>query len=357
MYDVFDRLRRGEAFSSGPNVADELSALHAQAPRPVRLDLDHPQWKRLEMHENQPKSSNAPKGARNPVAAFDGALINAQSVDDAEVARAVAALTEQTPPPAAPGLLNALRCIDLTTLSGDDTPERVKALCAKARQPVSAKTAAALGCDGITTAAVCVYHAFIGTALEALAGSGIPLAVVSAGFPHGLSPLKARILEVEESVAAGAQEIDIVIDRSKALTGDWQGVYDEVRAFREACSDAHMKAIIATGDLGTLTNVAKASVACMMAGADFIKTSTGKEPVNATPEFALVMARTIAAWRQATGYKVGFKAAGGISKAKEVPVYQTIMQTVLGDEWLQPHLFRIGASRLLGDIVETLERS
>jgi deoxyribose-phosphate aldolase len=309
------------------------------------------------MHENQPISSNAPEGARNPVAAFDGALIAAQSVDDAEIARAVAALNAQTPPPAAPGLLQALRCIDLTTLSGDDTPERVKALCAKARQPVSPKTAAALGCEGVTTAAVCVYHAFIGTALEALAGSGIPLAVVSAGFPHGLSPLKARILEVEESVKAGAQEIDIVIDRSKALTGNWQGVYDEVQAFREACGKAHLKAIIATGDLGTLTNVAKASVACMMAGADFIKTSTGKEPVNATPEFALVMARTIAAWRQATGYKVGFKAAGGISKAKEVPVYQTIMQTVLGDEWLQPHLFRIGASRLLGDIVEHLEKA
>ncbi|GAA0571656.1 deoxyribose-phosphate aldolase [Rhizomicrobium electricum] len=311
------------------------------------------------MHKNLSVFSNdhAPAGARNPVAAFDAALINAQSVDEAEVARAVAAFAEQAPSPGAPQLLNALRCIDLTTLSSDDTPERVKALCAKARQPLSRDKQAALGREGITTAAVCVYHAFIGTALEALAGTAVPVATVSAGFPHGLSPLRARVLEVKESVAAGAHEIDIVIDRSKALTGDWQGIYDEVCLFREACGEAHLKAIIGTGDLGTLTNVAKASLVCMMAGADFIKTSTGKETVNATPEFALVMARTIAFWRKSTGYKVGFKAAGGISKAKEVPVYLAIMQSVLGDEWLQPNLFRIGASRLLGDIVETLERS
>lgn len=307
------------------------------------------------MLKNSPVSSNAPAGARNPVAAFDAGLIHAVSVDDGEVARAVAALAERAPPSGAARLVQAIAAIDLTTLSGDDTPARVKALCAKARQPLSPDIAAKLGCEGLTTAAVCVYHAFIGTALEALAGTAIPVAAVSAGFPHGLSPLRARVLEVEESVAAGAHEIDIVIDRSKALTGNWQGVYDEVRAFREACGKAHLKAIIGAGDLGNLTNVAKASVVCMSAGADFIKTSTGKEAVNATPEFALVMARTIADWRKTTGYKVGFKAAGGISKAKEVPIYQAVMQDVLGDEWLEPNLFRIGASRLLGDIVQQLE--
>lgn len=306
------------------------------------------------MHKNQPNSSTAPAGARNPVAAYDADIIAALSVDEAEVARTLAALAE--PPLGAPQLLNALRCIDLTTLSSDDTPARVQALCAKARQPLSPELQARLGCEGVTTAAVCVYHAFIGTALEALAGTAVPVATVSAGFPHGLSPLKARILEVEESVAAGAHEIDIVIDRSKALTGDWLGIYQEVRAFREACGEAHLKAIIGTGDLGSLTNVAKASVVSMMAGADFIKTSTGKEPVNATPEFALVMTRMIALWREKTGYKVGFKAAGGIAKAKEVPVYLAIMQSVLGEEWLQPNLFRIGASRLLGDIAEHLEK-
>jgi deoxyribose-phosphate aldolase len=308
------------------------------------------------MLTNQPVSSNAPAGARNPVAAFDADMIHAVSVDEGEVARAVAALAGQAPPPGAARLVKAIAAIDLTTLSSDDTPERVRALCAKARQPLSQKLQAALGCEGLTTAAVCVYHAFIGTALEALAGTAIPVAAVSAGFPHGLSPLRARVVEVEESVAAGAREIDIVIDRSKALTGNWQGVYDEVRAFREACGKAHLKAIIGAGDLGNLTNVAKASVVCMSAGADFIKTSTGKEAVNATPEFALVMARMIAFWRKTTGTKVGFKAAGGIAKAAEVPIYQAVMQDVLGEEWLQPNLFRIGASRLLGDIVAQLQQ-
>jgi deoxyribose-phosphate aldolase len=309
------------------------------------------------MLTNQPVSSNhhAPAGARNPVAAFDAGLIHAVSVDAGEVARAIAALAGRAPPPSAARQVKAIAAIDLTTLSSDDTPERVRALCAKARQPLSRELQAARGCEGLTTAAVCVYHAFIGTALEALAGTAIPVAAVSAGFPHGLSPLKARILEVEESVAAGAREIDIVIDRSKALTGNWQGVYDEVRAFREACGEAHLKTIIGAGDLGNLSNVAKASVVCMSAGADFIKTSTGKEAVNATPEFALVMARMIAFWRKATGYKVGFKAAGGIAKAAEVPIYQAVMQDVLGEEWLEPNLFRIGASRLLADIVAQLE--
>jgi deoxyribose-phosphate aldolase len=305
------------------------------------------------MFTNQPVTV-APAGARNPIAAYDADMIDALIVGEGDIALEIADLAARTPPPGAGRLVKAIAAIDLTTLSGDDTPERVRALCAKARQPLSREKQTALGCEGLTTAAVCVYHAFIGTALEALAGTAIPVAAVSAGFPHGLSPLKARILEVEESVAAGAHEIDIVIDRSKALTGNWRGVYDEVCAFREACGEAHMKAIIATGDLGTLTNVAKASVVCMMAGADFIKTSTGKEAVNATPEFALVMARAIVFWRKETGYKVGFKAAGGIAKASEVPIYQAVMQTVLGEEWLEPNLFRIGASRLLGDIVEQL---
>ncbi|GAA0533941.1 deoxyribose-phosphate aldolase [Rhizomicrobium palustre] len=298
--------------------------------------------------------NNHAPNARNPIHPYDEGLVQSLSIEEGEVANAVAALGEQVSSPAR--LLKALAVIDLTTLSGDDTPERVKALCAKARQPLKPEVQAKLGAEGVTTAAVCVYHAFIGTALEALKGA-LPLAVVSAGFPHGLSPLKARILEVEESVAAGATEIDIVIDRSKALTGDWKGVYDEVRAFRQACGEAHMKAIIATGDLGSLGNVAKASVVCMMAGADFIKTSTGKEAVNATPNVALVMAQMIALWLKKTGYKVGFKPAGGISKAKDALVYQAIMQDVLGEEWLEPHLFRIGASSLLGDIVTQLENA
>jgi deoxyribose-phosphate aldolase len=300
-----------------------------------------------------PKVPDSPEGARNPIVAFDPALIASIRIDgraDTLPARRSEKKQEQTA-----RLVKAVQCIDLTTLSSDDTPERVKKLCAKARQPLRPQLQEALGVSGVTTAAVCVYHAFIGTALEALSGTSIPVAAVSAGFPHGLSPLRARLLEVEESVAAGAHEIDIVIDRSKALAGNWRGVYDEVRAFREACGAAHLKAIIGAGDLGTLSNVAKASVVCMMAGADFIKTSTGKEAVNATPEFAEVMAKMIGLWRKTTGYKVGFKAAGGISKAEETVLYQAVMQEELGEDWLAPRLFRIGASRLLGDIEQQLE--
>lgn len=307
------------------------------------------------MLNNHSDTSNG--SGRNPIHAFDEDMIRGLSVDEAEVANSISALTQQSPPSGTARLVKALAAIDLTTLSGDDTPARVKTLCAKARQPLRPAVQTVLGADGLTTAAVCVYHAFIGTALEALADTSIPVAVVSAGFPHGLSPLRARIMEVEESVAAGASEIDIVIDRSKALTGDWRGVYEEVRAFREACGPAHMKAIIATGDLGSLDNVAKASVVCMMAGADFIKTSTGKEAVNATPQFALVMARMISFWLKTTGYKVGFKPAGGISKAKDALLYQAVMQEVLGAEWLEPNLFRIGASSLLADIVQQLDAS
>ncbi len=308
------------------------------------------------MFKIQPVASNdhAAESGRNPIAAFDADLVDtvhvSGSADDL-----VSARREMDKAAQSASLLKAVRCIDLTTLSGDDTPERVKKLCAKARQPLRPEVQKTFGVSGITTAAVCVYHAFIETALEALAGTSIPVAAVSAGFPHGLSPFRARVMEVEASVAAGAREIDIVIDRSKALTGNWRGIYDEVRTFRESCGEAHLKAIIATGDLGTLTNVAKASLVCMMAGADFIKTSTGKEAVNATPEFATVMARMIGFWRKTTGYKVGFKAAGGIAKAEEALLYQTVMQDELGAEWLEPSLFRIGASRLLTEIEQHLE--
>ena len=254
-------------------------------------------------------------------------------------------------------LLKALSCIDLTTLSGDDTPGRVKRLCAKARQPVRQEILDALGVGdlGIRVGAVCVYHAMIAPARDALAGSGIPIAAVSAGFPAGLSAPRARILEVEESVAAGANEIDIVIDRSKALTRNWQALYDEVRTYREACGAAHLKTIITTGDLATLRNTAKASLVCMMAGADFIKTSTGKESNNATPAVSLVMARMIRAYGERTGARVGFKPAGGISTAKSALGYLFMMKEELGRAWLEPELLRLGASSLLTDIERQLE--
>ena len=254
-------------------------------------------------------------------------------------------------------LLKAISCIDLTTLSGNDTPGRVARLCAKARQPVRHEILAALGADGLglQVGAVCVYHAMIAPARDALAGSGIAIAAVSAGFPAGLSAPRARLLEIEESVAAGAHEIDIVIDRSHALTGDWRAVYDEVRAYREACGAAHLKTIIATGDLATLRTTAKASLVCMMAGADFIKTSTGKEGVNATPAVSLMMLRMIRAYHERTGHRVGFKPAGGIGTAKTALGYQFMMKEELGRPWLEPELFRIGASSLLTDIERQLE--
>jgi deoxyribose-phosphate aldolase len=254
-------------------------------------------------------------------------------------------------------LLRAITCMDLTTLAGDDTPGTVERLCAKARQPVRPDLLQALGAQqlGITVGAVCVYHAMVPPAVAALRGTTIPVAAVSTGFPAGLNPFPLRLQEIAESVAAGAREIDIVITRQHVLLGHWQALYDEVRAFREACGAAHMKAILATGELGTLANVAKASLVCMMAGADFVKTSTGKETANATLPVSLVMARTIRDYHERTGYRVGFKPAGGIRTAKHALDWLILMKEELGDRWLRPDLFRFGASSLLGDIERQLE--
>jgi len=254
-------------------------------------------------------------------------------------------------------LLKAITCIDLTTLAGDDTAARVKRLCAKAMSPVCPDILDALGMADrrITTGAVCVYHRFVATAVEALKGSDIPVAAVSTGFPAGLVPHDVKLKEIEASVADGAREIDIVITREYALTQNWRALYDEMRDFRAACGDAHVKAILATGDLKTLRNVAKAAMVCMMAGADFVKTSTGKEAVNATLMVTLAMLRMIRAYQGLTGFKVGFKPAGGISTAKDVLNYQILMKEELGREWLEPDLLRIGASSLLADIERQLE--
>jgi deoxyribose-phosphate aldolase len=254
-------------------------------------------------------------------------------------------------------LLRAVTLMDLTTLAGDDTPGNVQRLCAKARQPVRADLLEALGASAlpIRTAAVCVYHALVPTAVRALEGSGIPVAAVSTGFPAGLSPFEQRLEEIRASVDAGAREIDIVITRGHVLTGNWQALYDEVRAFREACGPAHMKTILATGELATLRNIARASVVSMMAGSDFIKTSTGKEPVNATLPVSLVMARCIRDFGERTGHRVGFKPAGGIRTAKQSLEWLLLMREELGTEWLRPNLFRFGASSLLLDIERQLE--
>ena len=252
-------------------------------------------------------------------------------------------------------LLRGVSCIDLTSLSGDDTEGRIYRLCDKAKNPIRADILERMEMPKIKVAAVCVYHGMIASALARLDGSGIPVAAVSTGFPAGLSPLNLRIAEIKASVAAGADEIDIVISRRYVLTQNWAALYDEVRQFRDSCGDAHLKAILATGELGSLRNVARASLICMMAGADFIKTSTGKESVNATLPVSLVMVRAIRDYYEQTGFRVGYKPAGGISKAKDTLTYLSLIKEELGHTWLRPELFRLGASSLLGDIERQLE--
>lgn len=254
-------------------------------------------------------------------------------------------------------LLRAITCMDLTTLSGDDTEERVRRLCAKGRHPIQQELVEKLGIEqlDIKVAAICVYHAFVETALNALDGSGIRVAAVSTGFPAGLSPLAERVAEIRRSVEAGAHEIDVVITRAHVFGGRWQALYDEIAAFKQACGSAHMKVILGAGDLLTLRNVARASVVAMMAGADFIKTSTGKEPTNATLPVGLVMVRAIREYAQQTGMAVGFKAAGGIRTAKQSLDWLSLIKEELGDSWMRAEMFRFGASGLLNDIERQLE--
>ena len=298
--------------------------------------------------------------ARNPGVPFDAGWIDALRVNASAVERRTATLGARRSvkkDAQAAWLLKAITCIDLTTLSGDDTEARVRRLCAKARTPMRGDLLEALGFEAgaIKTGAVCVYHRFVAAAVDALRGSGIPVAAVSTGFPAGLNPHPLKLKEIEASVADGAAEIDIVITREHVLTGNWRALYDEMRDFRAACGAAHVKAILATGDIRTLTNVAKASMVCMMAGADFIKTSTGKESVNATLDVALAMVRMIRDYGERTGAMVGFKPAGGVSTAKSALAYQILMKEELGRAWLEPVLFRIGASSLLADIERQLE--
>jgi deoxyribose-phosphate aldolase len=254
-------------------------------------------------------------------------------------------------------LLRAITCMDLTTLSGDDTDERVRRLCAKGRQPIRQDLAKLLGIESlnIRVAAICVYHTFVETAVKALQGSGIKVAAVSTGFPAGLSPLDERVAEIRRSVEAGAHEIDVVITRAHVFGGRWQALFDEIATFKAACGNAHMKVILGTGDLLTLRNVAGASMVAMMAGADFIKTSTGKEAVNATLPVGLVMTRAIREYAQRTGMAVGFKPAGGIRTAKQSMEWLALMKEELGPSWLNASLFRLGASSMLADIERQLE--
>lgn len=256
-------------------------------------------------------------------------------------------------------LLRITSCIDLTTLSGDDTPSNVQRLCYKAKHPIRYDLLAAMKVEdlGISCGAVCVYPNRVADCvkyLKSLGASNIPVASVATGFPAGQTPLQTRLDEIKFAVAQGASEIDIVINRHFALTNNWKGLFDEVKQMKDACGHAHLKTILATGELGTLNNVYKASMVCMMAGADFIKTSTGKEGVNAILPVALVMVRAIREYFNRTGHKVGFKPAGGIRAAKDSLTWMILMKEELGDDWTKPDLFRIGASGLLVDIERQL---
>jgi deoxyribose-phosphate aldolase len=298
-----------------------------------------------------------PTFERNPGMPLDMGWVHEATINRSAIERRAATLPARRTVKKswqAAWLLKAIACIDLTTLSGDDTPGNVHRLCAKARQPVRQDILAAMQVDPIRVAAVCVYHSRVKDALAALKGTDIPVAAVSTGFPAGQSPFEQRMSEIEQSVEAGAREIDIVISREHVLTGKWDRLYEEVRQFRQACGEAHMKTILATGELGTLRHVYQASLVCMMAGADFIKTSTGKESVNATLPVGLVMVRAIREYAGRTGHRVGFKPAGGIRTAKQALSWLALMKEELDDNWLGSSLFRIGASGLVEDIERQL---
>jgi len=287
--------------------------------------------------------------------AFEGAQVNTSAAE-----RRAATLTARRSVKKqyqAAWLVKAVQAIDLTTLSGDDTPGRVHRLCMKARRPFREDLVEALGLSNEppTVGAVCVYPTMIAPAVKALQGSGIPVASVATGFPAGLTPLRTRLEEIRYAVGEGAAEIDIVITRAHVLMQDWQALYDEVAAMREACGEAHLKTILATGDLKTLRNVYKAAMVAMQAGADFIKTSTGKEEVNATLPVSLIMCRAIRDYESMTGLRIGFKPAGGLRTAKDALAWLILMKEELGSPWLEPDLFRIGASSLLTDIERQIE--
>ena len=306
----------------------------------------------------EPKTAVETSGFPNPAMPLDFDWVSRVRVNRSAVQRRCATLSGRRTVKKqwqAAWLLRAMTCIDLTTLDGADTPGNVNRLCTKAQLPLRPDIARSLQAEDLTVGAVCVYPALVRETVGALKGSGIPVASVAAGFPDGLTPLETRIAEVERAREAGAQEIDIVIRRGLVLAGDWQGLYDEIHLFREAAGDAHLKTILGTGNLVSFSNVARASLVAMMAGADFIKTSTGKEGINANLPVSLVMLRAIREFHQRTGTMVGFKPAGGIRAARDAISYLILMREELGLPWLNAHYFRIGASGLLGDISRQLE--
>jgi deoxyribose-phosphate aldolase len=244
----------------------------------------------------------------------------------------------------------AIRCMDLTTLEGSDTPGKVTALCAKSLRPKPGDSTIP------SVAAICVYPARVADAVAHLTGSNVKVASVATAFPSGQSFTSIKVAETEEAVRAGAHEIDMVIDRGAFLAGDYQRVYDEIVLIKEACRNAHLKVILETGELGTYDAVRRASILAMAAGADFIKTSTGKVQPAATLPVSLVMMEAIRDFVRETGRPVGFKAAGGIRTAKQAIAYLVLLYETLGSDWMTPELFRLGASTLLNDVLMQVEK-
>jgi deoxyribose-phosphate aldolase len=307
--------------------------------------------------------ASAPSGhnavPRNPGTTLQGAWFDSIQVNTSAAERRAATLVTRRSVKKeyqAAWLVKALQCIDLTTLAGDDTAGRVQRLCHKAMRPLRDDIVDALKLNAMPkVGAVCVYPTMVPHAVKALRGSGIPVASVATGFPAGLTPLPLRLAEIKYAVEEGADEIDIVINRALVLQQDWQALYDEIAAMREACKQSHLKAILATGELKTLRNVYKASMVAMQAGSDFIKTSTGKEDVNATLPVSLTMLRALRDYGEHTGHLIGFKPAGGLKTAKDAMAWLILMKEELGRRWLEPDLFRIGASSMLADIERQLE--
>jgi deoxyribose-phosphate aldolase len=239
----------------------------------------------------------------------------------------------------------AIRCMDLTTLEGADTPGKIAALCSKAVRPQPGDTSIP------SVAAVCLYPALVGEAVRHLQGTGVRVASVATAFPSGQSFLDVKLAETRQAVAAGADEVDMVIDRGAFLSGDYQKVYDEIGAVKEASDPAHLKVILETGELGSYDSVRRASILAMAAGADFIKTSTGKVQPAATLPVSLVMMEAIRDFHHETGRPVGFKPAGGIRASKLAIAYLVLLWETLGAEWMTPERFRLGASSLLNDVL------
>ncbi|KAA3682200.1 deoxyribose-phosphate aldolase [Paragonimus westermani] len=298
----------------------------------------------------------------NSITPFDSDILTYDTIDASNLTPVVKQLTyvNLTPDAEIHWLLKATGLIDLTTLAGDDTLTNVHRLCCKAKYPLSRCIVTRLKevhdwhVDNLKTAAVCVYPSQVRTCNKVFRQLGVndlPIAAVATGFPSGQYPLETRLKEITAAIEDGATEIDIVINRTLALQRNWKAVYDEVCAMREACDvRARLKTILAVGELGSYENVYAASMVCMLAGSDFIKTSTGKEAVNATLPISLVMARAIQDFGDVYGAKVGFKPAGGLRTAKDAVDYLALILNYLGPEWVQPDLLRFGASSLLGNI-------